>query len=232
MYWDNPFRLTGSTDASAYSSPGSGSIGGAGVGFADLWADNKSNVISPTAARSSAPTGTPRAALLQHHEAGRPAPPLHAELFDQGDRVRSCDLRRHRREQAAGAQRRQQGQRHQPVGAGRRPPGQERRPDLPLPDVRLRQLFQAHRVPGLRPVPRGVGRDRPHHGALRLHQDRPGHRARLERRKGDTAGPVVQPPELGPHVPRDQILGRGRPQADVRHPSEQHIQPAGQLRAR
>jgi MtrB/PioB family decaheme-associated outer membrane protein len=45
MYWDNPFRLTGATDPSAYSSPGSGSIGGSGVGFADLWADNKSNVI-------------------------------------------------------------------------------------------------------------------------------------------------------------------------------------------
>lgn len=45
MYWDNPFRLTGSTDPSAYQSPGSGSIGGSGVGFADLWADNQSNVI-------------------------------------------------------------------------------------------------------------------------------------------------------------------------------------------
>lgn len=45
MYWDNPWRLTGATDPSAYSSPGSGTIGGSGVGFADLWPDNESNVI-------------------------------------------------------------------------------------------------------------------------------------------------------------------------------------------
>ncbi|HEX3129995.1 MAG TPA: MtrB/PioB family outer membrane beta-barrel protein [Thermoanaerobaculia bacterium] len=45
MYWDNPWRLTGATDPSAYSAPGSGTIGGSGVGFADLWADNESNVI-------------------------------------------------------------------------------------------------------------------------------------------------------------------------------------------
>ncbi|MFL6199779.1 MAG: MtrB/PioB family outer membrane beta-barrel protein [Thermoanaerobaculia bacterium] len=44
MYWDNPFRLTGATDPSAYSSPGSGSIGGSGVGFADLWADNQADM--------------------------------------------------------------------------------------------------------------------------------------------------------------------------------------------
>jgi len=45
MYWDNPFRLTGATDASAYQSPGSGSIGGSGVGFADLWADNEASLL-------------------------------------------------------------------------------------------------------------------------------------------------------------------------------------------
>ncbi len=45
MYWDNPWRLTGATDPSAYSSPGSGTIGGSGVGFADLWPDNQSKVI-------------------------------------------------------------------------------------------------------------------------------------------------------------------------------------------
>jgi MtrB/PioB family decaheme-associated outer membrane protein len=45
MYWDNPWRLTGATDPSAYTAPGSGSIGGSGVGFADLWADNESNVV-------------------------------------------------------------------------------------------------------------------------------------------------------------------------------------------
>jgi MtrB/PioB family decaheme-associated outer membrane protein len=45
MYWDNPWRLTGATDSGAYSAPGSSTIGGSGVGFADLWADNESNVI-------------------------------------------------------------------------------------------------------------------------------------------------------------------------------------------
>jgi MtrB/PioB family decaheme-associated outer membrane protein len=45
MYWDNPFRATGATDPSAYTAPGAGSIGGSAVGFADLWADNKSNVV-------------------------------------------------------------------------------------------------------------------------------------------------------------------------------------------
>lgn len=45
MYWDNPWRLVGATDPNAYQSPGSGSIGGAGVGFADLWADNEANLV-------------------------------------------------------------------------------------------------------------------------------------------------------------------------------------------
>jgi MtrB/PioB family decaheme-associated outer membrane protein len=45
MYWDNPWRLTGATDPNAYQSPGSGSIGGSGVGFADLWADNEANLV-------------------------------------------------------------------------------------------------------------------------------------------------------------------------------------------
>jgi MtrB/PioB family decaheme-associated outer membrane protein len=45
MYWDNPFRLTGATDPNAYTAPGSGSIGGSGVGFADLWPDNDSSVV-------------------------------------------------------------------------------------------------------------------------------------------------------------------------------------------
>ncbi len=40
LYWDNPFRLTDATDSGAYSSPGSGSIGGAAVGVADLAPDN------------------------------------------------------------------------------------------------------------------------------------------------------------------------------------------------
>ncbi|HYN23373.1 MAG TPA: MtrB/PioB family outer membrane beta-barrel protein, partial [Thermoanaerobaculia bacterium] len=45
MYWDNPFRLVGSTDPNAYSSPGSGSIGGSNIGFADLWPDNEANLL-------------------------------------------------------------------------------------------------------------------------------------------------------------------------------------------
>lgn len=45
LYWDNPFRLTGGTDPSAYTAPGAGSINGSAVGFADLAADNDSNVL-------------------------------------------------------------------------------------------------------------------------------------------------------------------------------------------
>jgi MtrB/PioB family decaheme-associated outer membrane protein len=40
MSWDNPFRATDSTDSSAYSAPGSGSIGGAAVGTMALPPDN------------------------------------------------------------------------------------------------------------------------------------------------------------------------------------------------
>jgi MtrB/PioB family decaheme-associated outer membrane protein len=39
--FDNPFRITDSTDASAYSSPGSGSIGGAAVGRVSLPPENE-----------------------------------------------------------------------------------------------------------------------------------------------------------------------------------------------
>ena len=45
LYWDNPFRLVGGTDSSAYSSPGSGSINGSATGFADLWPDNEANLV-------------------------------------------------------------------------------------------------------------------------------------------------------------------------------------------
>lgn len=45
LYWDNPFRFTSATDPSAYSSPGSGSIGGAAVGFADLAPDNQAGTL-------------------------------------------------------------------------------------------------------------------------------------------------------------------------------------------
>jgi MtrB/PioB family decaheme-associated outer membrane protein len=45
VLWDNPFRVTGATDASAYLAPGSGSIGGSAVGFADLAPDNRSDLL-------------------------------------------------------------------------------------------------------------------------------------------------------------------------------------------
>jgi MtrB/PioB family decaheme-associated outer membrane protein len=45
VYWDNPFRITSSTDASAYQSPGSASVNGSAIGFADLAADNKSDQL-------------------------------------------------------------------------------------------------------------------------------------------------------------------------------------------
>lgn len=45
MIWDNPFRFTSSTDPGAYSSPGSGSIGGSNRGFADLAPDNDADSL-------------------------------------------------------------------------------------------------------------------------------------------------------------------------------------------
>ena len=45
MFWDNPWRLTDSTDPNAYQSPGSSSVGGSGTGFADLWPDNEANLM-------------------------------------------------------------------------------------------------------------------------------------------------------------------------------------------
>lgn len=45
LVWDNPFRLADSTDSSAYSSPGSGSIGGSSLGRADLAPDNESDSL-------------------------------------------------------------------------------------------------------------------------------------------------------------------------------------------
>lgn len=45
MYWDNPWRLIGTTDPNAYQSPSSSSVNGSGVGFADLWPDNEANLL-------------------------------------------------------------------------------------------------------------------------------------------------------------------------------------------
>lgn len=41
LYWDNPFRFTDSTDASAYQAPSSSSVAGGSRGFAALNPDNK-----------------------------------------------------------------------------------------------------------------------------------------------------------------------------------------------
>ncbi len=40
LIWDNPWRATDSTDANAYQGPGSASVGGSALGFADLAPDN------------------------------------------------------------------------------------------------------------------------------------------------------------------------------------------------
>ncbi len=45
LIWDNPFRVTGSTDPSAYTAPGAGSIGGSNVGLADLAASNRADLL-------------------------------------------------------------------------------------------------------------------------------------------------------------------------------------------
>lgn len=45
MYWDNPFRSTDGTDASAYTGPAAGSVNGAAVGFADLAPDNRATTF-------------------------------------------------------------------------------------------------------------------------------------------------------------------------------------------
>lgn len=44
LVWDNPFRATDATDPNAYSAPGSGSIGGAALGFADLAPSNDASM--------------------------------------------------------------------------------------------------------------------------------------------------------------------------------------------
>jgi MtrB/PioB family decaheme-associated outer membrane protein len=44
LIWDNPFRATDSTDGSAYQAPGSASIAGAALGFADLAPDNDASL--------------------------------------------------------------------------------------------------------------------------------------------------------------------------------------------
>jgi MtrB/PioB family decaheme-associated outer membrane protein len=45
LVWDNPFRITDATDPNAYTAPGSGSIGGAAHGFADLAPDNRADML-------------------------------------------------------------------------------------------------------------------------------------------------------------------------------------------
>jgi MtrB/PioB family decaheme-associated outer membrane protein len=45
VIWDNPFRFTSSTDASAYQAPGTASVNGSALGFADLAPDNEANTL-------------------------------------------------------------------------------------------------------------------------------------------------------------------------------------------
>lgn len=45
MYWDNPFRITDSTDANAYQAPTTSTVNGAARGFAALAPDNKASSI-------------------------------------------------------------------------------------------------------------------------------------------------------------------------------------------
>ena len=45
VVWDNPFRLTSSTDPNAYQSPSTASVNGSSLGFADLAPDNDANQL-------------------------------------------------------------------------------------------------------------------------------------------------------------------------------------------
>lgn len=45
LIWDNPFRVTGATDPSAYTAPGAGSIGGSNVGLADLNPSSRADLL-------------------------------------------------------------------------------------------------------------------------------------------------------------------------------------------
>ena len=43
--WDNPFRITNSTDGNAYQSPSTSSVNGSALGFADLAPDNEASTL-------------------------------------------------------------------------------------------------------------------------------------------------------------------------------------------
>ena len=45
LIWDNPFRVTDSTDPSAYQAPGSASVNGSSAGVADLAASNEASLL-------------------------------------------------------------------------------------------------------------------------------------------------------------------------------------------
>lgn len=45
VVWDNPFRITSSTDPNAYQAPSATSVNGSALGFADLAPDNKANLV-------------------------------------------------------------------------------------------------------------------------------------------------------------------------------------------
>jgi MtrB/PioB family decaheme-associated outer membrane protein len=45
LIWDNPFRLTSSTDSGAYQAPSSSSVNGSSIGFADLAPENEASTL-------------------------------------------------------------------------------------------------------------------------------------------------------------------------------------------
>ena len=79
LIWDNPFRVTDSTDGNAYQSPGSSSIGGSSLGFADLAPDNDVGLSlrSTAASRFGGDWWASGSVDLHDDGAGRPAAALH-----------------------------------------------------------------------------------------------------------------------------------------------------------
>ena len=45
VFWDNPFRITSSTDGNAYQAPSTSSVNGSAIGFADLAPDNEASQL-------------------------------------------------------------------------------------------------------------------------------------------------------------------------------------------
>ena len=179
LVWDNPFRATDSTDPERL--PG-----------AELLLDQRlvaaaSPTWRPTTRRTSSSSTAARASPAT----GGSTATLSYNVMTQDDPLLPYTLntvdRRHRRERrpfdptnAANLPRRSADAEvdvTQPERQRRHALRRGLRADLPLPLLRLRQPVGAHRVPRLRPLPRRLGGDRPHHGALRLHPAGPGRRS-------------------------------------------------------